>query len=348
MRTEPYIVSTFGKHSARTPISYSLYQSQFKSLGFVLDNTSMKPDILIGGFHIDIAAEKQKIDNVKKLNPHVKIFIISEEPLWDLTWHKDPFEVCQKCEETGLEYFYLNHFSSNAFDLSIIPYFLTTESKYIARYVMLLSQLDTISPQELLTHWDSSEYLISCFVEKRAERKYGVTKRGFRAHSNFRTTLAENLLHEPCAQVQGKGWHTDKPRQSLPDWHADKLSRTYKRSKYLVAIENTDARSYITEKVFDAFSTLSIPVVVSSQVDELSKILANPAVFVSDTNDASMIFNRLEKFKPDEEYAKRYLSNIRELLAIFRNTKNFNFAVRTYTKSLTHLITKSIEGELQI
>jgi hypothetical protein len=342
LRNKNLVVATFGKHGVRTPFSYERYNSCFRKFGMVLDNENEKPDILCSGFHIDIPAESERIFAIKKRNPAVKIFIISEEPLWDLTWHNDPFSFKQKCKVTGLEYFYINHYNCNAFEISKLPYFITTDTKYTARYLMLLSRFKNLTPTDLISHWHNCRYLISCFVENRQDEKYSVNKNGFIAHSNLRTHLAASVYHNKIAQVQGKGWGTDTPRQSLPDWHADKLTRTYKCSKYLMAIENTDAPSYITEKVFDAFCSLAIPVIVTSQLGELEKLICSPAAIEVDSRDIDEFGNKLKVFTTNQSFAERYLKNIRQLHSIFRNVENIEKAVFKYTESFANEIKKAI------
>jgi len=342
LRNKNLVVATFGKHGVRTPFSYEIYNSCFRKFGMVLDNENERPDILCSGFHIDIPAESEKIFEIKKRNPEVKIFIISEEPLWDLTWHSDPFNFNQKCKVTGLEYFYINHYNCNAFDTSKVPYFITTDTKYITRYLMLLSRFGSLTSAELINHWKNCRYLISCFVENRQDEKYSVNKNGFVAHSNLRTDLAASVYRNKIAQVQGKGWDTDTPRQSLPDWHADKLTKTHKSSKYLMAIENTDAPSYITEKVFDAFCSLAIPVIVKSQLGELEKLICRPAAIEVDSSDVQEFENKLKEFTTDESFAERYLDNIRQLCYVFRDIKNIERSVFKYTESFVNEIKKAI------
>jgi hypothetical protein len=334
------VVRTFGKHGVRTPFSYDRYQGVLKKNGIVLDNESECPDILCSGFHIDIPAERATIDVIRKRNPAVKIFIISEEPLWDLTWHSDAFTSHQRCKTTGLEYIYINHYNSNIFEISEVPYFITTDIKYIARYLMLLSRFENITALELIQHWMNCRYLASCFVERRNDQMYEVTKNGFETHSNLRSQLATSLLGDSVAQIQGKGWHSDSPRQSLPDWHADKLTKTYMSSKFLMAIENTDAPNYVTEKIFDAYSSLAIPIVVKSQIQEIEKIFHCPAVFGVSGADVGVFKEKLDAFKPDKEFADQYIRNIRQLLGLFRNTGIVEHAISFYSKSLINEIRK--------
>ena len=335
------IISMFGKHANRTPFSYAAFIKFFNRNNIIIDNESESPDIICSGFHIDIAAER---NSIKNKNPFVKILIVSEEPLWDMTWHKNPFENKQICNSTGFEYFYINHFNSKVFHFSNIPYFITTEPKYIARYLMLLSLHENLTPSSLLSYWSNVKNLISCFAEKRVDKKYIVSKNGYHTHSNFRSILIEQLVGFGGAQIEGKGWNTDSPRQILPDWHADKLAKTFKNSKFMMAIENTDAPSYVTEKVFDAFSTLSIPVVVKSQVQELEKTFGDAAV-VSITNENVNLIKLLLDIRIDLDFAELYLNNLRKLLSLFRNVEQIDKQISCHTSSLTQEIIKAFKHE---
>ncbi|MDO6838024.1 glycosyltransferase family 10 [Paraglaciecola chathamensis] len=338
------VVSMFGKHSNRTPFAYKSFTKFFKRNNIVIDNESELPDIICSGFHIDIAAEKDWINSTRNKNPALKIFIISEEPLWDMTWHKNPFQVNQICNTTGFEYFYINHFNSEAFNFSDIPYFITTDSKYISRYLMLLTLYENFTPSSILSHWSNTKMLISCFAERRVDKKYNISKNGFHTHSNFRSILIEQLVGFRGAQIEGKGWNTNSPRQVLPDWHADKLAKTLRSSRFMMAIENTDAPNYVTEKVFDAFSTLSIPVVVESQQKELDNIFGNTAV-VSISNRNIDLIKVLSNVELDMDLAELYLKNLRTLLNLLRNSELIEKQISNRTSSLTWEINKAFKNE---
>ena len=78
----------------------------------------------------------------------------------------------------------------------------------------------------------------------------------------------------------GKGWNDDTPRQSLPDWHLDKLAGFAGRFRVVSALENTHCPNYFTEKLFDAFAVGSIPVYAASASHGLDR-LVDPSGYIT-------------------------------------------------------------------
>lgn len=331
-----------GKHSNRTPAAYKIYKEALKSEGinvFTLNDIGeVVPDFIVTGFHIDIPEIRPFYEKYLAINKSLQVFVISEEPLWDLTWHSSPLKRKHTCKVTGIDYEYINHFNSSLFNGLKIPYFITTETKYLARYITLLTDHCKLNPEELMKIWNSADYTLSCFVERREDAKYlKVSECGrFKTYSNFRSSLVSPLLEVDKVQVQGKGWYDDAPRQMLPDWHADKLARCMKRSKFVMAIENVNAPSYMTEKYFDAVASLAIPLVVDCQTTTFLNYCKD-LVYIGISHDyEGDLLHNLKSFTVSEEFAERYLNNLKNIKKIISDKKIINESVSVVVKNLAH------------
>lgn len=337
-----------GKHSNRTPAAYKIYKEALKSEGinvFTLNDIGEEvPDFIVTGFHIDIPEIRPFYEKYLAINKSLQVFVISEEPLWDLTWHSSPLKRKHTCKVTGIDYEYINHFNSGLFDGLKIPYFITTETKYLARYITLLTNHCKLNPEELMKIWNSADYTLSCFVERREDAKYlKVSECGtFKTYSNFRSSLVSPLLEVDKVQVQGKGWHDDAPRQMLPDWHADKLARCMKRSKFVMAIENVNAPSYMTEKYFDALVSLAIPLTAECQNSTFSEYLSEPSSFSVSFGSHVNLLEKLDSFTVKREFAQEYLVMLTEVKKLLANQRNVNESIRMVTSRLKNYFIRGI------
>ena len=79
-------ICLLGKHSSRTPFSYSAYREYFSERGVIIESDPLNADYIIFGFKIDIAANTEILKEARKKNKKLKIVVLSEEPLWDTLW----------------------------------------------------------------------------------------------------------------------------------------------------------------------------------------------------------------------------------------------------------------------
>lgn len=329
-----------GKHSNRTPAAYKIYKEALKSEGinvFTLNDIGEEvPDFIVTGFHIDIPEIRPFYEKYLAINKSLQVFVISEEPLWDLTWHSSPLKRKHTCKVTGIDYEYINHFNSSLFNGLKIPYFITTETKYLARYITLLTDHCKLNPEELMKIWNRADYTLSCFVERREETKYLKTSEcgSFKTYSNFRSSLVSPLLEADKVQVQGKGWYSDATRQMLPDWHADKLARCMKRSKFVMAIENVNAPNYMTEKYFDAVASLAIPLVVDCQTTTFLEYSKNLACLSISRDYEGNLLHTLNAHTVSQSFANDYLNNLKSIKNLIANKANIHDSTYLIVKRL--------------
>ena len=272
-------VHLFGRHSNRTPLAYETYKGINKQFQVVEDVEAS--EIIILGFVKDVH------DNFERLLAEKKkqklIFVVSEEPLWDSQFSGGYLDIHRHIEKGGetLSFIYLNHMNSSIFDYHRVPYFITTESKYINRYRVTLSRYLNESFSEFSSRLNRASYKTAFIIEKRIENYFDKSSelKEVKALSVYRSKLAESLFK--VSLVQGKGWgDEDQPRQGLVDWHLDKLSLLQDNCQIISALENTYHKLYISEKFFDAIACGGIPLTYHCNQSKFFKGL-NPGGYLN-------------------------------------------------------------------
>lgn len=252
-----------GKHSHRTPLSYADLSYSFKDFFNQVFDLSLA-DIIVLGFQIDLSEHADLLAGLKKKNPSLLIIVLSEEPLWDVVWSVNREDVLQHYSKNGVsfEYIYINHFNSNLYDFKKYPYFILTSNDYLARYRKSFLENKKNQDFQLIRQWSSADAKIKFYMEKRYDKRYSVFSNSntLIGLSEYRTKFADCFNSEVSLKV-GLGWGDSKPRQTLIDWHFEKLYETSGNTFLLSAIENTLCRNYITEKIFDAYAVCAYPVV---------------------------------------------------------------------------------------
>lgn len=318
-------ICLIGKHSNRTPFSYDVYKPFFMQFFTYVSNPEYA-DILVFGFVIDLEPNVEIIKKCQIKNPNVKIVVLSEEPLWDTLWGGDFFNQRQTRNIAGhsVDFLYLNHQNSNIFEFDRIPYFITTNDDYIARYQFMFSRNAKMSESEIKCIWDNASYDAAFFAEYREGEKYNVSFPEYHIYglSDFRTRIAKDFDGNNILRV-GQGWGTKKLRQDLPDWHLDKLVTLDKSCKYISALENTHQENYISEKIFDAYACLGIPIIFDQSKNMILRIVDDAFVLeVSKIREKDYFFTNLEmnisKYLKNQEL----LSKIMSIDNILKNRKN--------------------------
>lgn len=300
-----------GRHSHRTPLAYKPYiDRSTEYFHLVFDAT--EADVVILGFIIDVKENGDEILRIKKHNPLVKFVIISEEPLWDTVWSGDYQNVNRQIELDNeiVEIFYFNYFNSNIFSFKEIPYYITTDYKFISRYRFLFERNLKFNNVEIKQHLNSRRGE-AFFVENRTDPRYNFKHDKSVGLSLFRSDLAKSRRNINAESlIVGKGWDTDKPRQLLIDWHLDKLSQIDKNFKFSSAIENTDVEGYISEKYFDSLATLTVPIISTCKNQKLlSNTKVEPFLNISSENLISAI-DQIDNFVVSNEFVDVYRRNI--------------------------------------
>lgn len=319
LRRCPPKVCLFGRHSNRTPLSYEPIRRYIGSrLEFV--QSPAKADLVISGFRIDF---RDGIDDLLPLlgQPRApKFAVISEEPLWDITW-SGPFvgrNASMTVNGAEINYTFLGHETSDIFDFERIPYFLLTSDDFPVRYANLMARFSKLSGCELLKMWKEAPISAAFFLENRKGDAFSVSfpERNVYALSEYRTEVAESASGTGVLRV-GKGWGTDNRRQDLPDWHLDKLAQLYGRTRVLAAFENVHQRQYVTEKVFDAFAIGAIPTYYAQSKHKVLTLLPPDVLINTYGQSAECAANRITSIEINLDLAEAWLATAEKLIRLF-------------------------------
>lgn len=302
-----------GRHSNRTPLSYHAYQTIIGDNGLgiaTLVPLSSNPDILVLGHVFDLFTELDKIQSAKEKNSLIKIVVLSEEPLWDTVWSggfdkKVDFRVVNG---TKIDFYYFNHLTTSIYDFDSLPYFITTDNNYLARYQMMLSRNKKMSSNQLITLWQTALYPAAFFLERRPEDQFSVEypQYDLRGLCQYRTNIAEELRSD-ATLIAGKDWSNDPIRQKLPDWHLDKISRLDGKTKIISALENTHQVNYISEKIFDAYAINGIPLYYASKNHRIFDILPSGAFINLFEKSIDEAVSSIKDYQATKTYAELYI-----------------------------------------
>jgi hypothetical protein len=259
-------ICLYGKHACRTPLAYKPYQDALRDK-IQITADPLNADLLVTGFSKDFYDNSSSLEQILEKRADLKLAVISEEPLWDSIYslnYQDsitPNRCVISCPGKFNFYYYAYH-NSSIFEYESIPYFLTTDLQFPIRYLMLISSWLLSSPGERLKYYAQKKNQFFMLAEKRNEKWFDYVNKEINLSSLCiaRSDIGSALLNSVGMNVIGKGFTEEHaPRQSLYDWHLDKLSIAYKKYNIISALENTLHASYVTEKLFDAFACCSMP-----------------------------------------------------------------------------------------
>ena len=316
-------VCLFGRHSHRTPLSYAPFRALIGSrLEFV--GKPQQADIVISGFNIDLCENGEILLPLHDGTSKPNFLILSEEPLWDITWGSTPLgqQGCALVGDTEISYSFLGHENSSIFDFERIPYFVLTNNTFPVRYANLISRFTQRSPREMLAMWHSSAVRSAFFLEKRKGECYSLSfpERDVRALSAYRTEVAE-LSDGPGVLRVGKGWDNELRRQDLPDWHLDKLAHLDGRTRVLSAFENVHQRLYITEKIFDAFAVGAVPAFWAGPQHRVFDLIPPESMINCYDLTAQRSAEQISSFTLDISFAQAWLDTAAQLVSLFKDRK---------------------------
>ncbi|GFD69172.1 glycosyltransferase family 10 [Alteromonas sp. KUL106] len=335
-------VCLFGRHANRTPLAYKEYQTLF-SEHFQLVKEVESADIIVLGYSVDLYGLIKAHHNFLARNKNVKCLVISEEPLWDLISKNYPLDTKIQFEHMGLsiEVGIANFFNSNIYKFSKIPYFITTESHYAARYLVETTNLlNAFDKNKLLTHWKSIS-LKSCFLQqKRTNDVFFPEQYADIALSSYRTTLATRLKDNK-AMVKGMGWGNDGPRQAIPDWHLDKLLTYRRRFPIFSAIENTLLDDYITEKIFDAFMLGSVPIYIANSSHRVFELINQESMINLSNTSETVAAEILSDWTPSTVNMDAYFDSLEKIRKLFSATETLLMERQRVVREVVKLVQKN-------
>jgi hypothetical protein len=332
-------ICLLGKHSNRTPFSYSVYKEYFAGRGVKIESDPLRADYIIFGFRIDIAEHAKVLQEARKKNKNLKIVVFSEEPLWDTLWSPE-FNLKKAKYINGtkitIPYFNLNHFTSDLFSFNSVPYFVTTENLYIARYAAMFRRNSLLKPSDLKSIWANSRFKYTAVAEHRNDDRYekDCDKNSYFSLSNFRTALAKQYFDKNDGLIEGKGWKNDVKRQSNVDWHLDKLCKLNKKTFLVSALENTYCENYITEKIFDAFAVLGIPLYFTLDSEKIDKMLGAKYPYYLNSKNVEVASKVINNVKVNDAFVETYTGIQKKLAITFSDLKLIDAERHNFTDKI--------------
>lgn len=333
-------IHLYGEKKNRTPLGYAPYQRAVAGK-VVFTPRPAEADFLMMGFKKDLVDLAKEILALRSQNPRLRVVIISEEPLWDGLWSGNFSDKQQvhRTAEGDIPFLYLNHINSRIFRFESLPYFPTTSDEFYPRYASLFARNAELSPEDILASWKKCSIPRAYYAEKRDSPGYEKhhPEAQMRALSCFRTRLADLDRAEGVERV-GQGWANIPRRQDRPDWHLEKLADLDGRAKIVSAIENTSAPDYVTEKIFDAYAVLSIPIYHAGPSHAVHRLVDGSTFIDAADLTPEQALQKVQAFEPTLHFAKRYLETQKNLAARFTKADNY----RTERKRVTGEILKEL------
>lgn len=322
------------------PLSYPAYKVFFEKR-IVYVNNPKKSDVVILSFFKDIIQNFDVLVDALTYNPRLKLVLLSEEPFWDSIMNNGFVNYIDVVSLNGVffEIYNLNHVTTKIYDFRFIPYFVTTDDRFFSRYACFFKRNSVLKKEEVLSRWSVQPYKYSFLAEKREGDVYNAVfpSVNVRGLCEFRTKLAfKSLAYK--SSVSGFGWDGREKRQTLADWHLDKLTSLDSQTFMMSALENTHHNHYLTEKLFDAFSIGAIPFGYYSDDHKIHQ-LVEPESFINlyglDVDEAWLT---LEQFEVDENYVEGYLKSQKRLAALFCDVSNLSLErLRTVAQVVNEL-----------
>ena len=317
----------YGKYSDRTPLSYEVYRSYFTD-SISYETRAEDATFLVTGFIRDFEDNTDELRHLLKVNPDLKLVVLSEEPLWDTVWNpafqnsKDTIRVNVDGEEITFDYYILNHVTSNIFNFEKIPYLLTTNDNFYTRYKYFFQRNAQLKASDYKKIWETASLRYAFLAARRIGKSFEVSynRDAIKGLNRFRSLVCEGLKSEGVLRV-GKGWGAGQPRQDLDDWHEDKLTRLDGRAFIVSALENTHLKNYISEKIFDAYAVQAVPIYYAKPRHDVFR-LAEKGSFINlaDLNVRQAV-KHIKKFKVDNTFLNQYISTQKQLNDLFKDPK---------------------------
>lgn len=308
-----------GRHANRTPFAYPALRPLLQHY-FEYSDSAINADFLVFGFVIDIQELAEELLQIRQANPAARLVVVSEEPLWDSLWSGEFWKRNLAVQRQGAElpYTNLNHVTCDIYEFEHFPYFITTDDRYFVRYAHYFKRNSQYASGEILQTWKQAEIRYAFYCEKRCDPKFAAEyqEHGIQGITNLRSQIAE-LCQFPGTLRVGKGWGDFPIRQSLPDWHLDKLAALDLNAWFVSALENTAHDCYITEKLFDAYAVLGIPIYFASKTSRLSQLVDPESLINCWQLDAAEVCVRLGRFKATQAFVDRYRSTLTRLCELF-------------------------------
>lgn len=276
---EPLRTFIYGGYRNRNPLAYAPIRRVLGDRILYTDSPADAQLVIISHFK-DFDLFGAEIAAMLSKWPWLRLVLLSEEPYWDSCWTPDPFTRLQRVETDAghVTVTLLNHETSSIYSGARIPYFLLTDTNYLARYRSLFSRNAGFSAEDWLRHFRQTRQDAVFLAARRTSPTLAPDFGGdaLLGLSVWRSQMAERCVEaSPQGHVlcEGQGWTQTLPRQDLPDWHADKIARFDLATRYMAAFENTHQRDYISEKIWDAFALGAVPLYLAGPEHALHHLI---------------------------------------------------------------------------
>lgn len=303
------------------PPAYAVYRPLF-SRHFDYVDRADEADFIVAGFIQDIRKGSAELGYLLRRRPKASVVVLSEEPLWDSLWSGAGWterSVRLESDEGAFTVHQLNHCTSSIYCYARIPYFVTTCNDFAIRYGSLLTRNARLGAEDIRTQWRGAPIAEAYFAERRDGERFEVREPrfGVRGLCAFRTRVAARAPDAGTLRT-GDGWTEGATRrQSLPDWHLDKLAHLDHRARIVSALENTHHPDYVTEKLFDAYAVLGMPLYYAEPDHSVFR-LVSPQSFINlhglSPDEARGV---IESFEDTRERVEAYRETLSALGALF-------------------------------
>ncbi|WP_071675500.1 glycosyltransferase family 10 domain-containing protein [Nioella nitratireducens] len=270
-------VFVYGGYRNRQPLAYAPIRERLGDRIALVD-TAEDAQLLVVSHYKDFELFGDRILALLDRLPHLHVLLLSEEPFWDSIWMPDPLARSQRYD-TGrghIQYTVLSHQTSAIFHARHIPYFLLTDSRYIAHYRPLFSRNAGMSAEDWHRQFAHARHDAVFLNIRRTGRLLHpcYPSAGLWALSVYRSEFAA-LCRGTRVVREGQGWVSAPPRQELTDWHADKLCRFDLSCRYMSAFENTHQPDYVSEKIYDALAVGAVPLYMAAKRHGVFRLLGS-------------------------------------------------------------------------
>jgi hypothetical protein len=282
-------------------------------------------DFVVAGFIHDIREGSAELAHLLRRRPQASVVVLSEEPLWDSVWSGTGWTASTVrigSAEGAFTVHQLNHCTSSIYRYSRIPYFVTTRNDFAIRYASLLARNARLGAEGIRARWRRAPIAEAYFAERREGEQFEVCEPRFdlRGLCTFRTQLAESA--ESAATLrQGAGWEGNTVRrQNLPDWHLDKLAQLDCRARIVSALENTHHPDYVTEKLFDAYAVLGLPLYYAAPGHSVFRLVAPESFINLHGLSPQEARGMIASFETSGPCLDAYRSTLSSLASLFKDT----------------------------
>ncbi|MCV2876245.1 hypothetical protein OE810_08200 [Rhodobacteraceae bacterium XHP0102] len=186
-----------------------------------------------------------------------KLCVYSPEPMWDLLFlsHPDGDVTWVDLPLIGpRQAAVLTHQNAALFDFAALPFYIMAETQMRARLKDLITQNAKRDAEDWMSMWRAARFDAAGYVTHRRGPAHWQRQGTMQALSAWRSLVAVELQVQGDALIAGQGWTHQIRRAEIPDWHSEKLRALRARARACLAIENTIAPHYVSEKLFDAFA----------------------------------------------------------------------------------------------